>query len=37
VVHQVQVYEGRVRSMPIEELLVKVDHRAMPRRQAMMA
>jgi serine/threonine protein phosphatase 1 len=36
-VHQVQVYEGLVRSMPIEELLVKVDHRAMPRRQAMMA
>jgi serine/threonine protein phosphatase 1 len=35
-VYQVQVYESLVRTLPLAEAVIKVDHRAMPRRQVVM-
>jgi serine/threonine protein phosphatase 1 len=35
-IYQVNVHEELVRCLPLEEVLIKVDHRAMPRRQQAM-
>lgn len=35
-VYQVQVYDHQVRVLPLDEVLIKADHQALSRRQAMM-